>query len=98
MCMESLLWPMEQALHSFWFDRDRRPTWTKKTHYNDHLRFLALLETLTPLQTSCVQHIQVFAQMYWLEESLGASPLWNPSVYNLSNLTSFTVTIRHSDW
>jgi hypothetical protein len=42
--LEANHWPMEQAVHSFWFDADRRPAWTKSEHnsgtFHDDRRFL----------------------------------------------------------
>jgi hypothetical protein len=107
--LEANHWPMEQAVHSFWFDTDRRPTWTKNfvsAHTssmfpaidNDDSRFTCFVKSLTPLQKSRIRHIQIFAQMYWLEDFLCFSSLWHPSSLGVPALSSFTITIRHSDW
>jgi hypothetical protein len=100
--LEANHWPMEQAVHSFWFDADRRPAWTKSEHnsgtFHDDRRFFDIVKNLTPLQKSRIKHIQVSAQMYWLERSIRFSKLWNRSAYDMPTLSTFTITIRHSDW
>jgi hypothetical protein len=89
---------MEQAVHSFWFEHSRRPTWARKTYSDDEARFDTFIKRLTPLQKSRIKHVQVYAQMHWLERSFDFSCLWNSSYYDLPDLSTFTVTIRHSDW
>jgi hypothetical protein len=99
--LEANHWPMEQAVHSFWYDRSRRPTWTVSTGnatYSDDFRFLEFMNGLTPLQKPRVKHIQVSAQMYWLDETLNTGCLWTQIGRQSLTLSTFTITIRHSDW
>lgn len=98
--LEANHWPMEQAVHSFWFGDDRRPGWAnnKSHHCNDDLRFQTFFSSLTTLQHSRIKHIQVLVQMHWLVGSLRSSYLWNRLRYHLPSVRTFTITIRHSDW
>lgn len=96
--LEANHWPMEQAVHSFWFDNNRRPAWAKQIMHADDLRFKEFVASLTTLQQSRIKHIQVSAQMWWLEQRLQRSLLWADIAWGGRRLDSFTVTVRHSDW
>lgn len=88
--------PMEQTVHSFWFDSGRRPPWVKG---NEYKRIDRLVGAMTPTQLSHGTHLHFFAQMYWLERRslvrLLAGPSYQPLV---KNMRSLTITIRYSDW
>lgn len=91
--------PMSQATHAFWFEQNaRRPAWTKESHASEDNRFRALIDSLTLLHRRRVRHLHVFAQMYWLEQSMQRAHIWTALKKKSLKLDSFTVTIRHSDW
>jgi len=95
--LEANHWPMEQAVHSFWFDSDRRPKWTEAVN-SDVFRLKKFMEKFTPTQRLHVKHVQLSAQMYWLNRNLMWSEIWNYLGDRSLSLDTLTVTIRHSDW
>lgn len=96
--LEANHWPMEQAVHSFWFDYERRPSWTRRNAYNDDVRFTRFMDNFSSKSSLRIKHIQVSAQMYWFERNLEYSDIWGYLDGKSLNLDTFTVTIRHTDW
>jgi hypothetical protein len=98
--LEANHWPMSQAVHSFWFDDDRRPAWASAWPHShgEHNRMLDFFAVLTDLQCSRVKHLQIFAHMGWLEGDFRSSRIWRCLDREPLNLDTFTITIRHSDW
>jgi hypothetical protein len=94
--LEANHWPMEQAVHSFWFDHYRRPRWTHTGTWNDDIRFMRFMDKFP--SSLRIKHIQISAQLYWFEGSLFHSHLWKRLADKSLYLDTFTVTIRHSDW
>ena len=95
--------PMRQAEHCFWFkDEERRPAWTQRdgelVGRSEEHRLAMFGRVLTLSNRANIQHVHLFAQMYWLEahrwDVLGiltrrATDTW-PKV--------LTITVRHTDW
>jgi len=96
--LEANHWPMEQAVHSFWFDYERRPSWTRRYAFNDDVRFIQFMDNFSSKSSLRIKHIQVSAQMYWFERNLEYSDIWGYLDGKSLNLDTFTVTIRHTDW
>ena len=96
--LEANHWPMEQAVHSFWFDYERRPSWTRRYAFNDDVRFIQFLHNFSSESSLRIKHIQVSAQMYWFERYLEHSDIWDCLDGKSLNLDTFTLTIRHTDW
>jgi hypothetical protein len=94
--LEANHWPMEQAVHSFWFDHYRRPRWTHTGTWNDDIRFMRFMDKFP--SSLRIKHIQISAQLYWFEGSLFHSHLWKRLADKSLYLDTFTVTIRNSDW
>lgn len=94
--LEANHWPMEQTVHTFWYDESRRPPWQRQSAVS---RLHRLNQSLTPTQQAALKHVQIFAQMYWLEGKLCSNSALLDSVEVLfSGLETFTITVRHSDW
>lgn len=94
--LEANHWPMEQTVHTFWYDESRRPPWQRQSAI---ARLHRLNQSLTPTQQADLKHVQIFAQMYWLEGKLCSNSALLDSVQVLfSGLETFAVTVRHSDW
>lgn len=96
--LEANHWTMAQAIHTFWFDGERRPDWATRRWNSEDQRIIDFFKSLTTLQRSRVKHIHVLAQMWWLEYDIVNSTLWKNLTRERLDLDSFTVTIRHSDW
>ena len=96
--LEANHWPMEQAVHSFWFDHNRRPSWTSRNAWNDDVRFIRFMDNFSSKSSLRIKHIQVSAQMYWFEGSLVHSDIWDCLNNKSLNLDTFTLTIKHTDW
>jgi hypothetical protein len=89
---------MEQAVHSFWFDHNRRPSWTRRNAWNDDIRFIRFMDNFSSKSSLRIKHIQVSAQMYWFERDLEHSDIWDCLDGKSLKLDTFTLTIRHTDW
>lgn len=96
--LEANHWSMAQAVHTFWYDGDRRPDWSVRRWSWEDERVGAFFKSLSSLQRSRVKHIHVLAQMWWLENDIATSPIWEGLRRESLQLDSFTITIRHSDW
>lgn len=106
--LEANHWPMEHAVHSFWgyyddsgYDRDPEVSGRSEDglyYHSDDVDFEPFNKKLTVLQRSRVKHIHVFTPVSWLDMYLDESFLWKALESDLTNLHSFTITIRHVDW
>jgi hypothetical protein len=90
--LEASHWPMEQAVHSFWFDSDRRPKWTEAVS-SDVFRLKKFMEKFTPTQRLHIKHVQLSAQMYWFNRNLMWSEIRNYLGDRSLSLNTLTVTI-----
>jgi hypothetical protein len=101
--------PLQLAEPTFWMrSEDRQPKWTRNrlptAHDNglrDEQRFLDFMHGLTARNRSNLKRVHIFAQMYWLEQDMWTSIVFDGSKKDYRNFDwppEVKITIRHTDW
>jgi hypothetical protein len=107
--IEANHFPLQLAEPTFWMrSEDRRPEWTRKSvptandnGLRDEQRLLDFMHGLTVSNGANLKRVHIFAQMYWLEQDMWTSVVFDGSKKDYRSFAwppEVKITIRHTDW